>query len=83
MLLGTWLGSVLSVFWFFFASLGAKKTKKHSKNTPEPVPQKHSKSIPWGTFRPRPLVTPVNGGRIARQNAVTSLCRKKGEAERR
>ena len=41
------------VFWAFFSALW------HS----EAIAQNRSKNTPWGTFRPGPLSTPVNGGR--------------------
>ena len=65
MLLGTCLGVPQRVLseWFL-AVLGLKKgrkaLKKHSSGHSEAGAQKHSKSTPWGTFRP--LGTPVNGG---------------------
>ena len=50
----------LSAFWHFLAQKSAKKhLKKHSLGHSEPGAQKHSKSTPWGTFRPGPLSTPV------------------------
>ena len=41
----------------------SKSTQKYSLGHSEPDAQKHSKSTPWGTFRPASLGTPVNGGR--------------------
>ena len=67
-LLGPWLGVPQRVFFECF--LAFFRPKNHSKNTllghSEPGAQKHSKSTPchWGTFRPGPLGTPVNGGML-------------------
>ena len=51
------------LFGVFGPKQRQKPLKKHSLGHSEPEAQKHSKSTPWGTFRPGPLGTPVNGGR--------------------
>ena len=43
---------------------------KHSLGHSEAGAQKHSKSTSWGTFRPGPLSTPVNGGRDRKSLAI-------------
>ena len=49
-----------------------KALKKHSLGHSEAGAQNCSKTTPWGTFRPRPRSTPVNGGRDL--NSLT-ICR--------
>ena len=63
-----------SVSWVFS---GTFALKQHSLGHSEPDAQKHSKSTPWGTFRPGPLGTPVSGGRDrnSRLKSVSVLSR--------
>ena len=92
--LGTWLGVLQRVlFECFLALFRLKKRpealKKHSLGHSEPDAQKHSKSTPWGTFRPGALGTPVNGGRdrkprfIPRGSCDNRLPRRVGTIARR
>ena len=48
---------------FFWPTKCQKTLKKHSSGHSEAGAQNCSKSTPWGTFRPGPRSTPVNGGR--------------------
>ena len=54
----------LSAFWPFWA-------QKKPKSTQKALAQNCSKGTPWGTFRPGPRSTPVNGGRD--RNPITCL----------
>ena len=55
-----------SAFWVLFGVFRPKKRQnaleKHSLGHSEAGAQNCSKSTPWGTFRPGPRGTPVNGG---------------------
>ena len=64
-----------SAFRVLFGVLGEKRQKaleKHSLGHSEAGARNHSTSTPWGTFRPRPLSTPVNGGRGAQGYGLES-----------
>ena len=66
-ILGTCLGVPQRVLFerfllaFFSPQKCQKALEKHSLGHSEAGAQNHSKSTPWGTFRPGPLSTPVNG----------------------
>ena len=64
-----------SALWvLFWRSLGRKKRqkalKKHSLRHSEPGAQNCSRSTPSGTFRPKPVSTPVNGGGDRNSSAI-------------
>ena len=67
-LFGQFLGTCLGVpqrvlFDCFFGVFWAQSAKKHSLGHSEAGAQNCPKRTPWGTFRPGPRSTPVNGGR--------------------
>ena len=62
-ILGTCLGVPQRVLFECFLKKGQKALKDHSLGRSEAGAQNCSKSTPWGTFRPGPRSTPVNGGR--------------------
>ena len=53
---------------FLGPKIRQKSLKKHSLGHSEAGAQNHLKSTPWGTFRPEPRGTPVNGGRDRKVN---------------
>ena len=80
--MGTCLGAPQRVLFecflaFFRPKKGRKSTpKRYSLGHSEGGAQNCSRSTPWGTFRPGPRSTPVNGGRVRnhRQPFTWYLC---------
>ena len=73
--MGTCLGVPQRVlFECFLVFFGPKNAKKHSLGHSEAGAQNCSKSTPWGTFRPGPRSTPVNGGRDRKPDLLSYAC---------